>query len=122
MNNSNIIKLGQYIDARGTLTVLENEIPFPIKRVYWIHGKDGENRGGHRHIKTRQGLIAINGEIEVFTKNKNDERTYLLNKSSTFLLIEPEEWHTMKFRNNGILLVLASHEYDINDYINQEYE
>ena len=117
MNNQNTFPLKQYEDLRGTLTVLEDEIPFPIKRIYWIHGKNEQIRGGHRHIKTRQVLIAINGVIEVFVKNENQERTYLLNNSSKFLLIEPEDWHTMKFKNNGILLVIASHQYDEKDYL-----
>tara|TARA_A100001388_G_scaffold263305_1_gene233583 strand:- start:1100 stop:1456 length:357 start_codon:yes stop_codon:yes gene_type:complete len=118
MNNQKPFPLKQFEDFRGTLTVLEDEIPFPIKRIYWIHGKEGELRGGHRHIKTRQGLIAINGEIEVFMRNKTEERTYLLNKPSKCLLVEPEDWHTMKFTNNGILLVIASHKYDEKDYLN----
>ena len=118
MINQNTFPLKHYKDLRGTLTVLEDEIPFPIKRIYWIHGNDGQIRGGHRHINTRQGLIAINGEIEVFIKNKCEERTYLLNNPSKCLLVEPEDWHTMKFKKNAILLVIASHKYDEKDYLN----
>ena len=117
MKNTKQITLPTYIDDRGKLTVLEDQLPFKIERIFWIHGRDGEIRGGHRHIKTRQVLVALNGEIEVYLKNKNKEETYNLNQSSKCLLIEPEQWHTMKFRENGILLVLASHKYDKNDYI-----
>ena len=65
MANSKIITLPTISDERGCLTILEREIEFPIKRIFWIYGADGEKRGGHRHKVTKQALIAINGEVSI---------------------------------------------------------
>ena len=122
---SNIFKTIQipgFSDAKGALCVVDNLLPFPIARVYWISGADGQTRGGHRHKKTRQALISIHGEISIYLNNGSQKQTILLNQSNQCLLVEPQDWHTMTFGPNSILLVLASHAYDKDDYIDAAYD
>ena len=118
MIKSRLIGLSTFADERGFLTILENEIDFLIKRIFWIYGADGQIRGGHRHKITRQALIAIQGKININIKRKDCEKNFFLNEPSKCLIIEPEDWHTMEFSENGILLVVASQFFDKNDYIN----
>ena len=117
MKKPNFISLPTFSDERGALTILEKEVDFLIKRIYWTYGADGHKRGGHRHKITKQALVAINGEIHIHIKKKGFEYDFILNKPSECLILEPEDWHTLDFYKGGILLVAASHYFDKNDYI-----
>lgn len=117
-----LIMLRQYNDGRGCLSVIQNEIPFLIRRVFFIEGAAGYIRGGHRHHRTRQALVCISGSCVVSNNNGIQKEDYLLDHSSKCLLLEPEDWHTMhSFTYHAILLVLASTTYDVADYIDEPY-
>mgnify|MGYP001313046903 CR=1 FL=1 len=116
-----ILNLPTFEDERGFLTVLEDFLPFPIARTYWIYGVDGPKRGGHRHKTTRQALISLFGEVKLHINNGEEEISLILNKPSTCIIIEPEDWHTMTFSKNSILIVFASHKYNKDDYIYTPY-
>ena len=120
-NYSKIIKIPTYSDERGLLTVMEDILPFKIKRIYWIYGADKKNRGGHRHKITQQALIAISGTVDLKINNGSQKTSCILDDPSKCIIIEPEDWHEMYFKNNAVLLVLASHKYDKSDYINSSY-
>lgn len=122
MSNHTIIKLPTYTDNRGSLTVLERALPFKIVRSYWIFNTNEEPRGGHRHRRTRQGLVAVSGEISVYMNDGVTEETIILNHPSQCLIVEPKDWHTMSFKNGSVLLVMSSHAYDRNEYIDTPYE
>jgi dTDP-4-dehydrorhamnose 3,5-epimerase-like enzyme len=115
------IELPTYQDSRGGLTVMEKILPFDIERTYWIHSADGQIRGGHRHRHTRQALIAVSGVVELYMSNGESEETILLNRPSQCIIVEPEDWHTMKFSKNAVLLVMSSHVYDRSEYIDTPY-
>ena len=114
-----IIDLPSHINKKGTLTVVEEILPFAVKRIYWIYDSDNNLRGGHRHKVTRQALVAINGEVTINIENGNGKTSIILDKPSKCLIVEPEDWHNMLFKKNSILLVFASHIYNKNDYIDQ---
>lgn len=116
-----LIEINTYHDERGTLSVIEKNLPFEIKRVYYMYDILSK-RGGHRHKKTVQALIALNGSCEIFVDNNKDKEYFLLDSPSKCLIVGPEDWHTMdKFAEGTVLLVLASEFYDRNDYIEEEY-
>ena len=114
-------KIPTFKDERGLLTVIEDSLPFNIKRIYWIYAADNKTRGGHRHKVTRQALLAITGEVTLKINNGVKEELYILNDPSECILIEPEDWHSMTFGKNAVLIVFASHKYDKSDYINSNY-
>ncbi len=118
-----VLDLPSFSDHRGNLTVIEKMFDFDIKRVYYIYNVNDTIRGGHRHIKTRQILVAINGKCNIVYENMTKEsKTILLDEPTKCLLLEPEDWHIMKdFSSDCILLVLASEYYDVNDYIDERY-
>lgn len=121
MSDFTVLELPGVNDARGGLTVLEKRLPFDIQRVYWIYNAAGQTRGGHRHHVTRQALVAVNGEISVHMSDGKHQRDIVLNTPAQCLLVEPEDWHTMTFGKDAVLLVMASHTYDKNDYISESY-
>ncbi len=117
-----LINIPTFKDERGSLSVLENILPFDVKRIYYIYNISSK-RGGHRHKKTQQALICLNGSCEIFINNGAKKQTIILDKNNECLILDLEDWHTMdKFSNNAILLVLASEYYDANDYIDEEYK
>ena len=116
-----IIDLPTFEDERGSLTVVEKLLPFDIKRFYYIYNVT-DQRGGHRHKKTIQALICLNGSCEIYINNGKKEDYFLLNEPNKCLILDPKDWHTMdKFSNGAILLVFASEYYDKDDYIEEEY-
>lgn len=117
-----IIDLKTFTDSRGNLTVIEKTIPFEIKRVFYIYGVDDSERGGHRHKKTVQAAICIQGKCTIYNNNGATEEEYLLDNPSKCLIINPEDWHTMfSFSKDAILMVFASEYFDKEDYIFDPY-
>ena len=108
-------------DERGSLNVLEEILPFEVKRIFYITNPKGE-RGGHRHIKTIQAIICLRGKCEIMINNGEDISTYNLDSKDECLILDPEDWHTMTFSENAILIVFASHKYNKDDYIYNPYK
>jgi len=110
-------------DERGSLISLEGNknIPFEIKRVYYIFDtKKDVVRGKHAHKNLQQILIAVSGSCMVLVDNKKDKQIYELNNPSKGLLIENNVWREMfDFSSDCVLMVLASDNYDKEDYIFQ---
>ncbi|MBL4711234.1 MAG: FdtA/QdtA family cupin domain-containing protein [Gammaproteobacteria bacterium] len=116
-----LINIDTHSDDRGSLCVIEKNLPFDIRRVYYMFDVTSK-RGGHRHKKTIQALIALNGSCEVFIENENEKKTFVLASKTKCLILDPEDWHTMdNFSDGTILLVLSSEFYDKNDYIEEGY-
>ena len=115
------LQLPTFTDLRGSLTVLEKVLPFDVVRMYWIHGADGQIRGGHRHTYTRQALIAMRGCISIYMNDGVSEEVIDLSQPNKCLLVEPKDWHTMTFGPDSILMVLSSHTYDRSEYIDLPY-
>ena len=115
--------LRTFIDKRGNLTVIENVLPFQIKRVFYIYGVDDSVRGGHRHHTTIQAAVCIKGECKIFNNDNQNKEVYHLDKPSKCLILEPKDWHKMyDFSEDAILMVFASENYDENDYIFKGYD
>ena len=118
-----LIDLNTYTDKRGNLTVIENVLPFNIKRIFYIYGVDGSVRGGHRHHKTIQAAVCIKGRCKIRNNDGNGTIVYALRNPSQCLILEQKDWHEMyEFSKNAILMVLASENFDERDYIFEKYD
>ena len=108
-------------DNRGSLISLEqnSNIPFDIKRVYYIYGtKNDVRRGFHAHKDLEQVLICVSGSCKVLTDDGQIKETILLNSPDKGLLISGLVWREMfDFSDDCVLMVLASELYDESDYI-----
>jgi hypothetical protein len=118
-----LLQLATHADPRGSLTVLEREIPFPIRRVFVIHGvPEGIRRGGHRHKRTRLALVCFAGSCVIDCEAPSGSTSHVLDTPSQCLLIEPEDFHWMhSFSPHAVLVVLASEPFDRADYIHEGY-
>lgn len=112
-------------DERGSLIALEGNknIPFEIKRVYYIFNtKEGVRRGYHAHKTLEQVLIATNGKCKILLDDGYERQTVELNQPNIGLYIGPRIWREMyDFSPGCVLMVLASDMYDESDYI-RKYE
>lgn len=116
------INLTTFTDKRGNLTVIEKIIPFTIKRVFYIYGVDDSIRGGHRHHKTVQAAICIQGSCRITNYDGINTSEFILDSPDKCLVLEPKDWHQMHtFTKDAILMVFASEYYDADDYIYEKY-
>ncbi len=120
-----IIDLVKIVDPRGNLTVAEGckDVPFDVKRVYWVYDVPaGENRGGHAHKKCQEFIIALSGSFHVTLDNGREQVTVLLNHPYQGLFVDTSTWRTLDdFSSGAVCLVLASESFDEADYI-REYD
>ena len=113
-------------DERGSLIALENSknIPFDVKRVYYIFGsKKDIRRGFHAHHKTNQLAICVSGSCSFLMDDGKQVENLTMNSKNIGLLIPSMVWHEMfDFSEDCILLVLADSLYDEADYIRSYQE
>ena len=109
----------------GFLIALERnrEIPFNIKRIYYVYTVPKEiKRGFHAHKRLEQILICMSGSVKIKVDNGNEKRIFELSNPSKGLYIGPGVWREMyDFNQSSVLLVLASEHYNEEDYI-RDYE
>ena len=117
----NITKYKVHRDKWGKLVALEGngDIPFNIKRVYYIYDVEaGVRRGFHSHKKLEQILICVHGSVKILLKTPEKEEIVTLNEGNEGLYIGPNVWREMyDFEDGAVLLVLASQHYNESDYI-----
>ena len=116
-----LIELPKFNDPRGNLSFAENctQIPFEIKRTYWLFDvPGGESRGGHAYKTTEELVIALSGSFDVVIDDGKERKTFVLNRSYYGLYIPKGLWREMNnFSTNSLALDFASTPYDKNDYI-----
>ena len=125
MEKPHIIDLTRIYDHRGNLSVVEQfkDIPFEIKRVYWLYDVPaGENRGGHAHKNLFQFIVAANGSFYVNLTDGRKQYSFFLNHPYKGVLVPPGFWRTLDdFSSGAVCVVLASEYFDEQDYI-REYD
>lgn len=120
VNDCNLVEIRKYSDTRGYLSVIENDIdvPFEIKRIYYLYMVPEVARGAHAHKELKQLLIATSGSVDVIMDDGTSKQTFHLDKPWEGLLIPPGLWRDLEnFSGGAVLMCLASEKYDANDYI-----
>ena len=116
-----LIDLPKFLDRRDNLSFVEEfkQVPFKIKRSYWIYDvPGGEARGGHAYKENEEFIIALSGSFNVVLDNGNEKKIFHLNRSYYGLYIPHGLWREMNnFSTNSLALVLASTPYNSEDYI-----
>lgn len=111
----------QHGDHRGQLVALEEgkEIPFQVKRVYYMYDTvEGVRRGYHAHKCLEQILICVHGSCKILLDNGKETAVVNLDTPFEGLYISNDMWREMyDFSSDAVLMVLASELYDEADYI-----
>ena len=110
------------VEPDGNLVPIESnyDVPFPIKRIFYVYGvKDQNDRGKHAHYKTQQVLICLHGKVEVSVNDGNKKQKYLLESPQQALYIPEMIWDEQIYRTeDSVMLAISNTHYDPGDYIN----
>jgi dTDP-4-dehydrorhamnose 3,5-epimerase-like enzyme len=121
VNDVKLVELPKYLDQRGNLSFVQNnaQIPFEIKRTYWIYDvPGGEARGGHAYKETEEFVIAISGAFDVTVDDGKEKKTFSLNRSYYGLYIPKGLWREIEnFSTNSFALEFASTSFNEDDYV-----
>lgn len=117
-----LIEFADLGDERGNLVVIEGEgmdLPFDIKRVFYIYGSDSTViRGQHANRETEFQLVNVSGSSKVRVDNGDESAVIELNRPRMGLYLSSMLWKDMyDFSEDSVLLVLASRHYDEKEYI-----
>ena len=126
-NQYRLLKFKEYGDERGNLVVAEGDgmdIPFDIKRVFYMYGSDPDIiRGQHANRQTEFVLINVSGSSKVMVDDGSSKEVILLDKPRMGLYMGPMIWKEMyDFSADSVLLVLASEHYQEQEYIRDYQE
>lgn len=126
VHDCRLVDLPRICDRRGNITPLHGngELPFEIRRVYYLYDvPGGEERGGHAHKNLYQLVVAASGCFDVVLTDGVDRKTFRLSRPYQGILIVPGIWRTLEnFSSGSICLVLASEFYDEADYIRDYHD
>lgn len=117
-----VLEFKQHGDERGRLVVAEcgKEIPFDIKRVFYIYGSDASVvRGCHANKKSEFVLVNVAGTSKVKVEDcKGNTQIYVLDHPHMGLYLPKMIWKEMyDFSADSVLLCMSSELYDSEEYI-----
>jgi dTDP-4-dehydrorhamnose 3,5-epimerase-like enzyme len=116
-----LITLPKIQDPRGNLSFFENleQLPFKIKRTYWIYDvPGGEIRGGHAFKEQQEFIIALSGSFDIVLHDGEKEMKFQLNRSYYGLYIPKMYWRSLEnFSTNSLALIVSDQFYNDEDYI-----
>ncbi|MGB0884055.1 MAG: sugar 3,4-ketoisomerase [Flavobacteriales bacterium] len=121
INDCRKIELPKVTNPAGNLSSIESnaDVPFQIKRVYYLYDiPGGEERGAHAHKALHQLIVAASGSFELELFDGKNKKSFFLNRPYEGLLLPPGLWRELKnFSSGSVCLVLASEAYSETDYI-----
>lgn len=120
VDDCRIIDIRKYSDTRGYLSVIESrkDIPFEIKRIYYLYMVPEAARGAHAHKHLQQLMVATSGSVHVTLDDGVNKKTFVLDKPWKGLHVVPGLWRDLdNFAGGTVCMVLASEKYEAEDYI-----
>lgn len=121
-----MIDVPTFIDERGAISVMDKELPFHVKRVFWLHHiVEGKDRGAHALLDSSELMVAVHGSFIVDLDDTESKTSVLLDNPSKGLMIRPGVWfRTHSYKEDGVSLILAEEEYarDKYTYDYEEYK
>jgi hypothetical protein len=126
VSECNVIELTQVNNRAGNISIIEqySSVPFSIERIYYLYDTPcSESRGGHAHKELSQLIVAASGSFNLTLDDGISSKSFFLNNPNQGLLVVPGIWRDLRdFSSGSICLVLASHKYDVSDYLRDYQE
>jgi hypothetical protein len=121
IHRCNIIDLTKIHNRAGNITVFQNgdRQLFDVKRIFYLYDvPGGSDRGGHAHKELHQFIVSASGSFDVLIDDGGNKKIIRLNRPNFGLHVLPGIWsEVVNFSSGAICLVLASLQFDENDYI-----
>ena len=118
IHDCTLINVPTYTDERGSISVIDKELPFLVKRVFWLHHiQEGKDRGAHALLDGMEIMVAVHGSFVVDLDDGTEKTSVILDDPSKGLMILPGVWfRTHSYKEDGISLILADEEYRRDRY------
>lgn len=118
VKDCSLIIIPTFTDERGAISVMDKELPFQVRRVFWLHHiADGKDRGEHALLDSTEIIVAVHGSFVVDLDDTMSKTSVLLDSPNKGLVIRPGIWfRTHCYKNDGVSLILAEEEYALDKY------
>ena len=118
VQDCNIIDIPTFTDERGAISVMDKELPFQVRRVFWLHHiAEGKDRGEHALLDSTEIIVAVHGSFVVDLDDTVSKTNVLLDSPDKGLVIRPGIWfRTHSYKEDGVSLILAEEEYSRDKY------
>ena len=118
VKDCNLIDVPTFTDERGAISVLDKELPFVVRRVFWLHHiLEGKDRGAHALLDSSEIMVAVHGSFVVDLDDTETKTSILLDVPSKGLIIRPGVWfRAHSYKDDGVSLILAEDEYARDKY------
>ena len=118
VKDCNLVDIPTFTDERGAISVMDKELPFEVKRVFWLHHiNDGKGRGAHALLNGTEIMVAVHGSFVVDLDDTKTKVSIVLDNPRNGLIIRPGIWFmTHSYYEDGVSLILASVEYSRDKY------
>ena len=123
IHDCTLIDIATFTDERGEISVIDKELPFEVKRVFWLHHiQEGKDRGAHALLEGMEIMVAVHGSFVVDLDDGTGKISVLLDDPGKGLIIRPGVWfRTHSYKKEGVSLILASEAY-VRDRYTYDYE
>ena len=113
-----LVDVPTFTDERGAISVMDKELPFQVKRVFWLHHiNDGKDRGAHALLDSSEIIVAVHGSFVIDLDDTENQISVLLDSPDKGLIIRPGVWfRTHSYKNDGVSLIIAEEEYSRDKY------
>ena len=113
-----LIDIPTFTDERGAISVMDKELPFQVRRVFWLHNiAEGKDRGAHALLDSNEIIVAVHGSFIVDLDDTKNKTSILLDNPNKGLIIRPGIWfRTHSYKDDGVSLILAEEEYARDKY------
>ena len=118
IKDCHLIKIPTFTDERGAISVMDKELPFDVKRVFWLHHiNEGQSRGGHALLNGSEIMCSIHGSFILELFDGIERVSITMDDPGVGVMIRPGIWFsTHLYKDNGVSLILADEEYQRDRY------
>ena len=114
------IKIPSFKKNAGILSIIENkkQLPFKIKRVFFIKDNKNIERGNHAHKRCTQFFLCLNNKINIKFDDGKKTKSIMIRNNNVGILVPPKIWSSQIYlEKDTIMAVFCDSFYDENEYI-----
>lgn len=117
-NDCILVDVPTFTDERGAISVMDKELPFPVRRIFWLHHiNEGKDRGAHALLDSSEIIVAVHGSFVIDLDDTENKISVLLDSPEKGLIIRPGVWfRTHSYKDDGVSLIIAEEEYSRDKY------